>query len=1187
MKILIDLQACQTEGSANRGIGRYAMDLLLAIKQEAGTEDEIHVLLNGNISCNTVALRKSLLNFFSLERIHTFCSTENVYLDSRAPENLKRLAELAREAKILDINPDVVLVTSLFEGLGDLSASAPVRNYGSILNAVIVYDLIPLIFSDDYLTSPQTAQWYHRCLDQLIKYDLFLTISSSTQYDVKTLLGVAQKDVISISSACGSQFTSAVENRQGDVVSKWQLDRGFVMYTGGIDFRKNIEKLIEAYGLLDQSLRNQFKLVVVCKIAQNDRKRFEDLIKGLGISESSIVFTGFVSDEELVSLYQACDLFVFPSIYEGFGLPVLEAMACGAPVVASNSSSVSEIVQDIDRLFNPYDAQDMSDRIASFLSDPLRREESRNQSLTRAADFSWARSAQTALAAVRERVRDIAPAFAGANGPKKRLAFVSPIPPDRSGIASYSAELLPYLSKYYDIEVFSDAEKIPDDLSGRFNFHAIHDLVHLHHEFDRILYQVGNSDFHSSMLDLLNDIPGTVVLHDAFLSGLFNWRDKGTDRYNSFDSVLFQAHGWRPFIDRSSDRLDTISQYEMNGVIANRARGIIVHSQEASERLAKFFRARSSNNVAVVPQHRAVARPNKYKSREIIGISQQEILVTTFGHVANTKMSDVILDTVSELRKLDNLSIRVVFVGGCDVDFEEDLLRLAKDDNRINVSVTGFVSESDYSNYLAASDLAIQLRRNSRGETSRAVLDCMAFGVPLIINAHGTLREISPWHALVLDEEVSANDLAAAILAFANDRSDFVFRAQQAYDWLINEANPSVVAERYATNIEKFYFASALGCRIDIGGRIDALLQGSNVPQDDRRSLRNGVLGNVPVPRLRTLFLDITRWVTGSSTDPVAMRRAVIKSWQGLSDASVRVEPCFWSFDQGPPRLVRAARFMMSMLGLRDDIAAQEVLIPEEGDIYVALRTTTRPQDISEVSRVVEFWQRCGIRTILADTPTVAAKSRAAGIWEASLGQIARGMDEIWIHDGWENQRLQAFTRCYLNDQNTSPILIYGSHGEMTHSVGEDGIVINQDVLSSAVRSDVEQLGSDVVTIWMDDPRMASQVGLLSGRMIESAGQDGTLVYGPYTTLIAGHHRVVFYGIAGLNETAQFDVTCGGGEKILSEARVLVEKSPMPQVLHTFELAFESVQEGIEFRVHVECTSQLSILKIELETVHG
>ena len=149
--------------------------------------------------------------------------------------------------------------------------------------------------------------------------------------------------------------------------ARFGLSRRYVMYTGGIDFRKNIDGLIEAYAKLSAELRAKFQLAIVCSVHPEERAKISRQAAKCGLRDDELVLTGFVPDDDLVNLYNLCHAFVFPSLYEGFGLPALEAMACGAAVIGSNKSSIPEVIGRQDALFDPSRPADITEALERLL----------------------------------------------------------------------------------------------------------------------------------------------------------------------------------------------------------------------------------------------------------------------------------------------------------------------------------------------------------------------------------------------------------------------------------------------------------------------------------------------------------------------------------------------------------------------------------------------------------------------------------------------------------------------------------------------------------------------------------------------------------------------------------------------------------------------------------------------------
>ncbi|EGQ61089.1 glycosyl transferase, group 1, partial [Acidithiobacillus sp. GGI-221] len=371
-------------------------------------------------------------------------------------------------------------------------------------------------------------------------------------------------------------------------MERYYLTRPFVMYTGGIDYRKNIEALISAYAKLSNEIRRGHQLAIVCSILDHDRNRLEKLAQKCGLGAGELVFTGFIPSDDLLALYNLCRLFVFPSWHEGFGLPVLEAMACGAPTLASNCSSLPEVVGLDEALFDPKDEHAIVDAMERALTNDAFLQRLKAHGLQQAKKFSWDASAQRALQAMETRVsmakssRAATPPLAKIPRKRLRLAYVSPLPPAQTGIADYSAELLPELSRYYVIDVIvAQQEPVTDPwvlanaaqrMAAWFDQHA--------GEYDRILYQFGNSQFHQHMFGLLEKHPGVVVLHDFFLSGALVHMDLHGIMPGIWAQALQRSHGWQAVCERYSetDTAAVIFRYPCNLDVLQRAQGVICHS---------------------------------------------------------------------------------------------------------------------------------------------------------------------------------------------------------------------------------------------------------------------------------------------------------------------------------------------------------------------------------------------------------------------------------------------------------------------------------------------------------------------------------------------------------------------------------------------------------------------------------
>ena len=268
--------------------------------------------------------------------------------------------------------------------------------------AVTLYDLIPLLYSDRYLAVPQVRRHYVRRLRMLTAADGLLAISGSAGEDAVTHLGVDPARVHVISGGCSDRFRPAEQDRArllGPLVGRLPALRpGYVLYVGGLDHRKNVEGLIAAYARLAPAERRDHQLVIACAYSDWEAKPLRRLARQIGV-DGDLLLTGYVPDDDLLTLYQACELLVSPSFYEGFGLTVLEGMRCGAVVLASDIGPHRELVLDAEARFDPADQPAITAALRRGLTDEEFRGRRREEGRRQAAIFTWDRVAELTLVA--------------------------------------------------------------------------------------------------------------------------------------------------------------------------------------------------------------------------------------------------------------------------------------------------------------------------------------------------------------------------------------------------------------------------------------------------------------------------------------------------------------------------------------------------------------------------------------------------------------------------------------------------------------------------------------------------------------------------------------------------------------------------------------------------------------------
>ena len=260
------------------------------------------------------------------------------------------------------------------------------------------YDFIPLIFPE-YFTFRQRI--IYRIANKLAfrSASTIISISETTKRDATRLFGIGQDRIRAIPLGVDAHFTPASGPDADKVRAIYGLPGRYVLYVGTNKPHKNLARLVEAWGLAQRQAAQDHVLVVAGY--WDERYPEARLLAAKSDFPGRVVFAGPVNDDHLPALYSGASLFVFPSLYEGFGLPVLEAMACGAPVACSSTNALAEVAGNAAFLFDPLDSAAMAEGIARLLSDPERLHSLRENGLKRAELFAWEKTASETQAVYR------------------------------------------------------------------------------------------------------------------------------------------------------------------------------------------------------------------------------------------------------------------------------------------------------------------------------------------------------------------------------------------------------------------------------------------------------------------------------------------------------------------------------------------------------------------------------------------------------------------------------------------------------------------------------------------------------------------------------------------------------------------------------------------------------------------
>lgn len=256
---------------------------------------------------------------------------------------------------------------------------------------IVIYDL-------SYVSHGQHAQDANRrYLTKFVpksikKASAIITISENSKREIMEEYGVGEDRITIINPAIDHQeYRPRTSEEAATVRKKFNLDKPYILYTGTLEPRKNIVGILEAYAALPEEIRSAYSLVLAGGKGWQDQEIKAKLAE---LSHLDVRQTGYVADEDLPPLYTAASVFVYPTHYEGFGMPPLEAMACGTPVITSNNSSLPEVVGDAGVMIDADDTAALTANIKKVLSDPQLVETLRQNGFRQAAKFNWEESAK-------------------------------------------------------------------------------------------------------------------------------------------------------------------------------------------------------------------------------------------------------------------------------------------------------------------------------------------------------------------------------------------------------------------------------------------------------------------------------------------------------------------------------------------------------------------------------------------------------------------------------------------------------------------------------------------------------------------------------------------------------------------------------------------------------------------------
>lgn len=777
MNILIDGQTLETE-EINRGIGVYFKNVLF------------HLVKNtvGNIWYITVSTPDAILklkkwNQWAAERLNVIADTDFApsFDYGRAGQYTDKLNYYIETYKINCYwNPNPLMVNVLFPNK-ELSCET----------FVTVHDLIPYIIPIKEWSEEVTNEYNRRL--RYIKNINVICVSNATCKDVVKGIGEPRKAFVTLEAADKQLF---YKKRKFLNIS----DQVNIVFTGGFDYRKNIYGAISAFAEAKNHLSDKdLKFIIVCKYSLEEKNKFEEKVQELGIAEN-IVLTGFISNQELSDLYSTADVFFFPSLYEGFGLPLLEAMLGGCYILSADNSSLPEVCGEYGLYCNANDIDDMAlklqQAIANSLNESLEDKQKRQQY---ALGFSWEKTAELTYQAF-ERIRS------GRQYDRKKIAIVTPWPRQQTGIANYVYRLVPELHRYFDIDIFVDnaldqkSSLLPNNHGGRY---SIEELDKRYADYDKIIYQLGNSTEHHYMVyKMFKKHGGIAEIHDYELNPFFYhsyylngeqevYGQALTDGYGEEGREHFEA------MERGERGSDGI-RFPMSHSVCNIAMATIVHNEWS------YHQIRQKNKVFLIPL--ACFEPDQesdttcHKARcnilRKIDYQEKEIIVGCFGWLNLNKRPDIIIESIKTLHELLQYKVKLVFWGKNNVSNIPSLIK----EQKLNdfIKITGYLDPAEYGEALKLTDIVVNLRYPSMGESSATLCEALKAQKAVIVSSVNQYREFPDDVCWKLPVGNAEQTILTSMLKTLIDRPEIRGRlAYNAKQYADNKLNVESIAKLY------------------------------------------------------------------------------------------------------------------------------------------------------------------------------------------------------------------------------------------------------------------------------------------------------------------------------------------------------------------------------------------------------
>ncbi len=385
--------------------------------------------------------------------------------------------------------------------------------------AAVMYDVIPYRFGEKYLVEPNARRQAQLRAPLARTVDTLLAISEFAATTASIELDYPSEWIAMVGSGVEPRFAPPVDDPRPRCARVLPAPIGaYVVAVTGGDERKNTEGLIRAWALVEQALPGRHHLVIATAHTPGVLRRWEACATDAGVRDR-VVFTGALDDDELVAVLQGASLSVMPSFEEGFGLPVLEAAACGVPTISSNLTSLPEVLDEPSSCFDPHDDRSIADAIVRALADDAHRSTLLAAGGRALERWTWPNVARATLTSLEQSGPRWTQRIVE---PRRRVAFAGAFTGSASALGDYNESVVAAIGDRLEHLVFVDGSDTPEPTHadpGRWSMRAFGRYVKPW-DVDHIVAILGYSVHHVATAELARTVPCHLWIHDDALQGV-------------------------------------------------------------------------------------------------------------------------------------------------------------------------------------------------------------------------------------------------------------------------------------------------------------------------------------------------------------------------------------------------------------------------------------------------------------------------------------------------------------------------------------------------------------------------------------------------------------------------------------------------------------------------------------------